>query len=370
MSRTEDPTRVVCLIEDGPLFRAYAYTEAERQNSDAQLLQEFQLQVTRAGHVVEIEQCEEDLGKSEKRRGLDPKAFKIIEANAINAAEYRRLKWLRDVKRDRGTENLEVARYEVCLYYGLKNLDEHFFKETKAAFKLPFLKQLNFLLKVIVMGKFLDEGTVARKSDEVVMVKTAQTLLKDMGLAHPFDVGEKTRSLLAGGLRDRLLRSELFKRRPKRVGAKTAMAERAVSEMFGIKLPAPKEGKAHLDPGQLKTVMDGVLKYMGFKLGKAIEVKHPRQGKGKQNESGSGNSNYKYKLERKHVLKMAKLVKLQFREVPRVWQYRGELSPALRDYLNGVDASDLDYLLRRPSGAPIRWRTWARQQVRRAQRSV
>ncbi|GAQ92245.1 hypothetical protein KFL_009560010, partial [Klebsormidium nitens] len=353
VSRTENSARAVRLIEDGPLFRAYVHTEAERRNSDARLLQDFQLQVARAGHVVEIEQCEEDSEKSAKRRGLDPEAFKIIEANAIDAAEYRRLKRLRDVKRDKGAENLEVIRYEACLYYGLKNLDEHFFKETKAAFKPPFSKQLDFLLKVMVEGRFLDEGTVARKSNEVVMVEAARTLLKDMGLAHPLDVRGETRSLLAGGLRDRLLGSDLFKGRPKRAGAKVAMAERAVSEMFGIHLPAPKEGKAHLDPGQLKTVMNGVLKYMGLKVGKQIEVKRPRRGKGKQNESGSGNSDYKYKLERKYVLRMAKLVKLQFREVPRVWQYRGELSPALREYLDSVDASDLDNLLRRPSGQPL-----------------
>jgi hypothetical protein len=58
-SRTEEPGRVVRLIEDGPLFRTFAHTEAERRNSDTRLLHEFQLQVSRAGHVVEVEQPEE-----------------------------------------------------------------------------------------------------------------------------------------------------------------------------------------------------------------------------------------------------------------------------------------------------------------------
>ncbi|GAQ91660.1 hypothetical protein KFL_008280015 [Klebsormidium nitens] len=291
-ARAEGSAQPVRLIEDGPLFRAFVHTEAERQNSDARLLQEFQLQLR------------------------------------------------------------ELATYEACQYYGLKNIDEHFFKETQAAFKPPFSEQLDFL-KVIVKGKFLDEGTVGRKSNEVVMVETARTLLQDMGLAHAFDVAGETRSLLEGGLRDRLLRSDLFKGRPTCAGAKAAMGERAVSKMFGIDLPAPREGKAHLDPGQFKTVINEVLAFMGLKVGKQIEVKRPRRGKGKQNESGSGNSDYKYELERKYVVRMAKLVKLQFREVPRVWQYRGELSPALREYLDSVDASDLDHLLRRPSGHPL-----------------
>lgn len=92
---------------------------------------------------------------------------------------------------------------------------------------------------------------------------------------------------------------------------------------------------------------------MGLKLGKAIEVDRPRRGKGKQYESGSGNSDYRYKLESKYVLRMAKLVKLQFREVPRVWQFREDSSPAVREFLNGVDASDLDDLLHRASGHPL-----------------
>lgn len=50
---------------------------------------------------------------------------------------------------------------------------------------------------------------------------------------------------------------------------------------------------------------------------------------------------------------MAKLVKLQFREVPRVWQLRMELGLAVREFLNGVDASDLDDLLHRESGHPL-----------------
>jgi hypothetical protein len=185
------------------------------------------------------------------------------------------------------------------------------------------------------------------------MVETARGLLKDMGLAHAFDVGGETRSLLAGGLKDRLLQSDLFKGRPMQVGSKTAKSERPVSEMFRIQLPAPKTGKAELDPVQLKGVMNGVLEHMGLKVGKGIEVGRPRRGKGKQYESGSGKSDYKYKLDRKCVLRMAKLVKLQFREVSRVWQHRGELEPAVRGFLNEVDASDLDHLLRRPSGYPL-----------------
>ncbi|GAQ93133.1 hypothetical protein KFL_013180010 [Klebsormidium nitens] len=225
-------------------------------------------------------------------------------------------------------------RYEACQFYGLKDLDEHFFKETKAGYKPPFSKKLDFLLKVLLKGKLLDEGGVARQSHEVKMVETARGLLEDMGLAHAFDVGGASRSLLAGGLKDRLLKSELFKGRPKQVGAKTAMSERAVSEMFQIQLPAPKEGKADLDPGQFKGVINGVLEHMGLKVGKGIEVGRPRRGKGKQYESGSGKSDYKYKLDRKSVLRMAKLVKLQFCEVPRVWQHRGELEPAVRGFLN------------------------------------
>ena len=99
--------------------------------------------------------------------------------------------------------------------------------------------------------------------------------------------------------------------------------------------------------------MNGVLKYMGLKLGEGKEVSRPRRGKGKQHESGSGNSDYKWKLEATNVLRMAKFVKLQVREVPRVWQHRRELTPAVREFLNEVDASDLDYLLRRPSGHPL-----------------
>ncbi|GAQ86434.1 hypothetical protein KFL_002890010 [Klebsormidium nitens] len=352
-SRTEDPGKVVRLIEDGPLFRTFAHTEAERRNSDVRLLHEFQVQVARAGHVVEVEQTEELSKKSKRRKGLDAEALKIIGARVIDEEEYEELRKLRDTKRDRGAQSVEVMRYEACQYYGLKDLDEHFFKETKAEYKPPFSKKLDLLLKVLLPGRFLDEGAVARQSHVPKMAETARGLLKDLGLAHPFDVGGETRSLLAGGLKDRLLNSELFRGRPKRVGAKSAMSERAVSEMFQIQLPAPKEGKAGLDPGQLKGVMNRVLEHMGLKLGKAIEVSRPRRGKGKQNESASGNSDYRYKLERKHVLRMAKLVKLQFREVPRVWQHRRELEPAVRGFLNEVDASDLDHLLRRPSGHPL-----------------
>ncbi|GAQ91962.1 hypothetical protein KFL_008920010, partial [Klebsormidium nitens] len=352
-SSTEEPGKVVRLIEDGPLFRTFAHTEAERRNSDARLLHEFQLQVARAGHVIEIEQPEELAGKSKRRKGLPPEALQIIGARAIDAAEYEELRKLRDVKRDRGVQNLEVARYEACQYYGLKDIDEHFFKETKADYKAPFSKKLDFLLQVLLPGRFLDEGAVARQSHEPKMVETARGLLKDLGLAHPFDVGGATCSLLAGGLKDRLLKLELFRGRPKQVGAKSAMSGRAVSEMFQIQLQAPRDEKTELDPGQLKGVMNGVLARMGLKLGKAIEVGRPRRGKGKQHESASGNSDYKYKLERKHVLRMAKLVKLQFREVPRVWQHRRELEPAIRGFLNEVDASDLDHMLRRPSGHPL-----------------
>jgi hypothetical protein len=260
---------------------------------------------------------------------------------------------LRGTKRDRGSQSVEVMRYEACQFYGLKDLDEHFFKETKAEYKPPFSKKLDFMLKVLLPGRFLDEGAVARQSLEVKMVETARGLLKDLGLAHAFDVDGETRSLLAGGLRGRLLRSDLFKGRPTQVGSKTTMSEKPVSEMFRIQLPAPKEGKAELDPVQFKAVMNVVLGHMGLKLGKAIEVSRPRRGKGKQHESASGNSDYKYKLERKYVLRMAKLVKLQLREVPRVWQHRRELEPAVRAFLNDVDASDLDHLLRRPSGHPL-----------------
>ncbi|GAQ93480.1 hypothetical protein KFL_015670010, partial [Klebsormidium nitens] len=258
----------------------------------------------------------------------------IIGARAIDAAEYEELRKLRDVKRDRGAQSVEVMRYEACQYYGLKDLDEHFFKETEAEYKPPFSKKLDFLLKVLLPGRFLDEGAVARQSHVPKMAETARGLLKDLGLAHPFDVGGETRSLLAGGLKARLLKSELFRGCPKQVGAKSAMSERPVSEMFQIQLPAPRTGKAELDPVQLKGVINGVLEHMGLKVGKGIEVRRPRRGKGKQYESGSGKSDYKYKLDRKSVLRMAKLVKLQFREVPRVWQHRGELEPAVRGFLN------------------------------------
>ncbi|GAQ92441.1 hypothetical protein KFL_010140010 [Klebsormidium nitens] len=352
-TQTEDRARVVRLIEDGPLFRAFAHTEAERQNSNARLLHEFQLQVARAGHVVEIEQVEELAKKKRRPKGLDPDAVRIIEARAIDGAEYERVKRLVHVKRDSGSQHLEVMRYEACQYYGLKDIDEHFLRETKAHYKAPFSEQLDFLLKVLLPGKFLDEGAVARKSHEVVMVQTARNLLTGvMGLAHAFDVGGEARSLLAGGLKDRLERSDLFEGHRKRGGGKVAMRERPVSQLFGIQLPKVREGKDDLEPRQWKAVMDGVLKRMGLKLGKAIEVSRPRRGKGKEHESGAGNSDYKWKLEAKNVLRMATLVKLQVREVPRVWQHRRELAPAVREFLNEVDASGLDYLLRRPSGDP------------------
>ena len=50
---------------------------------------------------------------------------------------------------------------------------------------------------------------------------------------------------------------------------------------------------------------------------------------------------------------MAKLAKLQFREVPEFWQRRMELPETVRKFLDLVDASEFDHLLRRPSGAPL-----------------
>jgi hypothetical protein len=210
------------------------------------------------------------------------------------------------------------------------------------------LQKLDFLLKVLLPGNFLDKGAVARKSNEPARVDVARALLTNiMGMAHPFDVGGETRSLLAGGLKERLERSELFKGHRKRGGGRASISERPISAMFGIALPIVKEGKDDLEPRQWKAVMNGVLKQMGLKLGDGIEVSRPRRGKGKEQESGSENSDYKWKLEAKSLLRMAKLVKLQVREVPRVWRHRRELTLAVREFLNEVDASGLDYCIGR-----------------------
>jgi hypothetical protein len=112
--------------------------------------------------VVEVEEPEELSKKSKRRKGLDAEALKIIGARAIDAAEYQELRRLRDTKRDRGAQSVKVMRYEAFQYYGLKDLDEHFFKETKAEYKPPFSKKLDFLLKVLLGGGLLDEGGVAR----------------------------------------------------------------------------------------------------------------------------------------------------------------------------------------------------------------
>ncbi len=65
-------------------------------------------------------------------------AYDIIAARTIEAAEYKELAQVRNVKRDRGAQHNEVPKYEACAFYGLKELDDTFFLETKAAHKSPF----------------------------------------------------------------------------------------------------------------------------------------------------------------------------------------------------------------------------------------
>ena len=132
------------------------------------------------------------------------------------------------------------------------------------------------------------------------------------------------------------------------------LGERPPSELFNVRLPAPKPGHVHLLPGQLKAAVNGLLDWMGLKLGKPKEVSRgARRGKGKNYGSGAGLTDYTYRLDEKSLLRMAKLAKLQFREVPLIWSYRMELEPAVRAFLDGVDVSEFDDLLRRPSGAPL-----------------
>ncbi|GAQ86527.1 hypothetical protein KFL_002940130 [Klebsormidium nitens] len=354
-SRAENATGAVQLIEDGPLFRTLGHTEAERRNSDARLLQEFQAQVAKAGHVVEVEPYVEPTKQSKRRGGLTQEAYDIIEAKTIGAVEYAELASLRDVKRDRGTQHNEVAKYEACAFYGLKDLDDSFFLKTQAAYKSPFSEPLANLLKVLLPApaQTLDQKAMGPKSFEILRVEYAKELISALGLAHPFDKGY-TPTLLAGGLRERLMKTGIFEGRAKFAADSSSLASRTPSELFRFKLPRPKEGQVHLLPGQIKKAVNVVLGWMGLKLGKLVEVSRgARRGKGKNYGSSAGLNDYKLSLAEKSILRMAKLTKLRFREVPEFWKCRMELLPAVREFLDVVDASEFDHLLRRSSGAPL-----------------
>lgn len=354
LSRSENGPAAVRLVEDGPLFRTLAHTEAERRNSDARLLHEFQLQVAKAGHVVEVEPYEEPAEKRKRKGpGLSAEAYSVLEARLLGYEEYQILKESRDVKRDRGTESVEVNKYEACAFYGLKELSESFLLQKVVDYKTPFSEPLLFLLKVLLHGRFLDPEAVGRKGQEIVRVEIAQELIKDLGFKHAFD-RSFTPSLLKGGLMKKLMESRLFKGRQVYSGGKASLAEQSPAQMFQIELPKPEPGCDHLLPGQIKKVVDAVLRQMGLRLDGTVEVSRgARRGKGKNYESSSGKNDYKYRLHEKSIQRMAKLVKLQFREVPRVWRCRMDLLPAVRDFLDEVDASEFDNLLRRPSGLPM-----------------
>lgn len=270
-SRCEGRAGRVRLIKDGPLFQTLAHTEAERRNSDARLLQEFQLQVAKAGHVVQVDGYDEPEKKGKRQNGLTEEALQILRARTIDAQDFKALKRLCNLKKDRGTQLHEVTKYEACAFYGLKDLSEFFFVETKAEYKPPFSRQLEILLKVLLPGRFFDEQAVARQSHKPAKVDFARKLIKVLGLAHPLD-GSFTPSLIAGGLKKKLLKTELY---PKPPGAKTALSERVVSEMFQFQLPRPHDQAIGLLPGQFKKVLDGVLGCMGLKV-EMTEVSRPR----------------------------------------------------------------------------------------------
>ncbi|GAQ92285.1 hypothetical protein KFL_009660025 [Klebsormidium nitens] len=108
-SRFESGRGTVRLVEDGPLFRTLGHTEAERRNSDAGLLQEFQMQVAKAGHVVNVEPYIEPAQKVRRSGGLTQEAYDVIGARTLGFAEYKELASLRNVGRDRGTQRVDVT---------------------------------------------------------------------------------------------------------------------------------------------------------------------------------------------------------------------------------------------------------------------